>query len=60
MHKAGRIILMVLGLVMMGVIFILFGFVETEIPPVGYLGMWVVCARAVHCGAGKISVDPEH
>lgn len=59
MRKAGRIILMGFGLVMMVVIFVLYGFVETEIPPIGYLGMWAICAEAVQYGAGEVHMEPE-
>ncbi|MDO4312687.1 MAG: hypothetical protein Q4C52_06360 [Eubacteriales bacterium] len=45
-------ILMIVGLVMMCVIFVMFGFVETDIPNVGYLGMWILSAGAVYYGSG--------
>lgn len=57
MCKAGRKVLMVVGLVMMCVVSIVFGFVETKIPNAGYLGMWVLCAGAVYYGSGaEISI----
>lgn len=52
MCKAGKMILMVVGLVMMCVVSLVFGFIETDIPNVGYLGMWILCAGAVHYGSG--------
>lgn len=52
MCKIGRMILMAAGIVMMSVILVMFGFVETEIPRMGYLGMWVLCAGAIYYGAG--------
>ncbi len=51
MCKAGRIVLMAAGTVAMGVILVMFGFVETNIPPAGYLGMWVICAGIIDYGA---------
>lgn len=45
-------VLMAAGTVSMGVILVMFGFVETNIPPAGYLGMWVLCAGIVDYGAG--------
>lgn len=57
MSKTGRTILMAVGLVMMCVVSVIFGFVETKIPNVGYLGMWILCAGAVYYGSGaEISV----
>ncbi len=52
MCKAGRIVLMAAGTGAMGVILVVFGFVETNIPPVGYLAMWVICAGIIDYGAG--------
>lgn len=52
MHKISRTILMTAGLIMMCVISVIFGFAETEIPNVGYLGMWILCAGAVYYGSG--------
>lgn len=52
MYKVSRVILMAVGLVAMCVILILFGFFETDIPQVGYLGMWAVCAGIIYYGAG--------
>lgn len=57
MCKVGRMILMAVGLVAMGVVSVMFGFVETRIPNAGYLGMWVLCAGMVYYGSGaEISV----
>ena len=53
MRRIGRIILMAAGLVMMCVILVISGFVETGVPPLGSLGMWTVCAGAVYYGAGE-------
>lgn len=52
MCKAGRAALMSAGIIMMSVILVLFGFVDTGIPRMGYLGLWVLSAGAVYYGAG--------
>lgn len=52
MYKVSRMFLMAVGMVAMCVILILFGFFETDIPQVVYLGMWAVCAGIIYYGAG--------
>ncbi len=52
MCKIGRIVLMTAGLIAMIIILVVFGFFETGIPRMGYLGMWIVCAGAIRYGAG--------
>lgn len=53
MCKAGRIVLMAAGFAAMVVTLVMFGFVETRIPHIGYLGMWVLCAGVINYGAGE-------
>ncbi len=62
MCKTGRIALMAAGLTAMIIILVLFGFVETGIPRMGYLGMWIVCAGVIHygAGAGDIKIEDSH
>lgn len=52
MYRISRMILMIVGLIMMCVISVMFGFMETDIPNVGYLGMWILSAGAVYYGSG--------
>lgn len=52
MYRAGRIIVMAAGLAMMWIVLVMFGFVETGIPNIGYLAMWGGCAGMVYYGSG--------
>ena len=54
MCKTGRIALMAAGLTAT--------IVETGIPRMGYLGMWIVCAGVIHygAGAGDIKIEDSH
>lgn len=53
MCKACRIVLMAAGFIAMSIILVVFGFVDTEIPRMGYLGMWIICAGIIYYGAGS-------
>ncbi len=59
MCKAGRIALMAVGLIAMIIILVMFGFFETRIPRMGYLGMWIICAGIIYYGAGAEDVKIE-
>lgn len=52
MKKAGKKLMAAAGMIMMLVIIIVFGFMETNIPAIVYLGMWGICAGAVSYGTG--------
>lgn len=48
-RRSGKIMAMA-GLAVMGVILVMAGFVETEIPRLVYLGIWMLCAEAIRRG----------
>ena len=50
---------MAVGLIAMIIILVMFGFFETRIPRMGYLGMWIICAGIIYYGAGAEDVKIE-
>jgi arginine exporter protein ArgO len=51
MYKAGRVVTMVTGVLLMCAVSVVFGFTETEIPNLVYLAMWVGCAGMIYYGS---------
>ena len=52
MKKLGKKLMAVTGVIVMIVIFLVFGFAETRIPGVAYLAMWGLCTAAICYGTG--------
>lgn len=52
MKKAGKKLMAAAGMIVMLIVIIAFGFMETNIPAIVYLGLWGICAGAVCYGTG--------
>ena len=50
MRKLGKKLVAVVGVIVMLMIILVYGFTETSIPGIAYLAMWCVCAAAICYG----------